>query len=223
MSGDELHDEIDPSALSELPIFPLEDVVLFPGAVLPLHIFEPRYREMTRDAMDSHQLLAMTRLRDDDDDSDSPPVHEIAGLGRIVACRETDDGRYYLLVRGLARVRIEEELPLDRAYRRVRAVLLEDAATDQPQVLTATEGQLVALCDRLADVLGDDGDKLRELVREGDTPGSRADLVTAALIADPDERQRLLETLDPADRMSRVIELIARASAEIGQDPDLLN
>src|SRR5690606_30905127 len=58
-----MRDPVSQSALEALPIFPLPDVVLFPGAVLPLHIFEPRYREMTADLLAAHGLLALARLR----------------------------------------------------------------------------------------------------------------------------------------------------------------
>lgn len=211
---------ISDAALDDLPIFPLDDVVLLPGALLPLHIFEDRYREMTRDALEGHQLLCMTRIADD---SEPPDVHTVAGIGRIIAARETDDGRYYLLLRGVARVRIEEELPASRSYRRVRAVVLDGDATARPMVLTATETQLVSLCDRLAEAIGDDDGKLRELVRDAESPGERADLVCSALVSDPDERQRMLETLDPADRLDRMIELLARATSEMGNTPEMLN
>jgi Lon protease-like protein len=251
MSDADASDEVEPRALEALPIFPLPDVVLFPGAVLPLHVFEPRYREMIQDAMVGHKLIAMARILDPDveideeleealeqegvapptagtdvgDDPsapDAPAVCAVLGLGTIIANQETDDGRYYLLLRGVGRVRIEDELPLSRPYRRVRAVLLDDNATARPEAVSAADQQLVALVDRLSMALQGAGE-LSNLVREIELPGRRADAVAAALISEPDERQRLLETLDPADRLDRVIELIARATAKLTQTRDLLN
>jgi Lon protease-like protein len=209
--------DIEGAALAALPIFPLPEVVLFPGTLLPLHVFEERYRELTRDALEGHQLLAMTRLRTDHPaaDPDRPPVYPIAGIGEIQASRETEDGRYYLVLRGLARIAIREELPLERSYRRVRAALLPDLPSERPELVTACESQLISLCDRLAGALPD-ADELRDLVREARSPGERADLVAGALISDADERQSLLETLDPADRLERLIELVADALAELG-------
>lgn len=218
--ADDDRDLLTADALAALPLFPLDDVVLLPGALLPLHVFEPRYREMTRDALDGHQLVCMTRIASDDD---PPAVTPVAGVGKIIACRETDDGRYYVLLRGVARVHIDEELAPDKSYRRARVTVLDDNATGRPLVVSATEGQLVSLCDRLSDAIGDDDGRLRELVREADSPGGRADLVCSALVSDPDERQRMLETLDPADRLDRMVELLARATAEMGQTPELLN
>src|SRR5690606_38383180 len=152
----------------------------------------------------------------------SPEVCAISGLGTIIANQETDDGRYYLLLRGIGRVRIEEELPLSRPYRRVRATLLDDNSTLRPESVSGADQQLVALVDRLSVALQGAGE-LSNLVREIELPGRRADAVSAALISEPDERQRLLEMLDPADRLDRVIELIARATSKLTQTRDLLN
>ena len=212
------------AALDSLPIFPLPDVVLLPGAVLPLNVFEPRYRDMTRDALAGERLLGMARLLPgyQQDYAGRPPVHDIVGLGRIVTTNETDDGRYHLLLRGIARVRIVEELPPDHSYRRVRAEILDSERSTRPQTLTSGGEQLIAMSDRLADAV-DGASGLRNIVREAETPGACADLISAALLADPEERQRLLEMLDPADRVDRVIELLARATAELGGESDLLN
>ncbi len=213
-----------PAGLDSLPIFPLPDVVLLPGAVLPLHVFEPRYRDMTRDALAGERLLGMARLRPgyQQDYAGRPPVHDIVGLGRIVTANESEDGRYHMLLRGIARVRIVEELPPDHSYRLVRAELLDSERSARPQMLTIGGEQLIALSDRLAEAV-EGAAGLRDIVREAETPGACADLISAALLADPEERQRLLEMLDPADRVNRVIELLARATAELGGKSDLLN
>lgn len=213
--------DIDGAALAELPIFPLPDVVLFPNELMPLHVFEDRYRDMTRDILDGHGLMAMTRLRSaDHSDSEQPEVFPIAGLAKVEAARETSDGRYLLLVRGIARIAIREELPLERSYRRVRAALVPDVPSERPELVTACAQQLVALCDRLADAF-DEADELREVVRTVDTPGERADVITAAMVSDPDERQSLLETLDPADRLERLLELVAEAMVSLGVERQL--
>ncbi len=188
---------VRPAALEALPIFPLPDVVLLPGAVLPLNVFEPRYRDMTRDALAGERLLGMARLRPGHagDYDARPPVYDIVGLGRIITANKTGDGRYQMLLRGVARVRIVEELPPDQSYRLVRAVLLDSEQSSRPQLLNIGGEQLIALCDRLADsVEGAAG--LRDIVREAATPGACADLISAALLADPEERQRLLEMLE---------------------------
>src|SRR5205085_1976564 len=86
-------------------LFPLPNVVLFPQVVQPLHIFEPRYREMTADALADDRLIAMALLQPgwEADYEGRPPIHPICCLGRIFAEKHLPDGRYNLLLRGLTR------------------------------------------------------------------------------------------------------------------------
>jgi Lon protease-like protein len=102
-------------------MFPLRGVFLFPGQLLPLHVFEPRYRQMIEDMLDSAGRLVMGTIleRQDETTSAEPAVLEIAGLGEIARHERLPDGRFSVLVFGLARVRIEE-VGSDRLYRRVR-------------------------------------------------------------------------------------------------------
>ena len=86
------------------PLFPLPDVVHFPHLLLPLHIFEPRYREMVADAIEGDRLLAMALLKPGSTTTaGSPPIHNTVCLGRITANQQTEDGRYYLVLQGLSR------------------------------------------------------------------------------------------------------------------------
>ena len=211
-------DSINEAALESLPIFPLPDIVLFPGAVIPLHIFEDRYRAMTRDALSGHGLLALARLRPGGDAplSERPAIHEIAGVGSILASDALPDGRFHILLRGIGRVHIAEELEQGRPYREGRARPLCDLETCRPDKLNAGHRQLVALCDRLADCLDGDGQKLRDLVRACDKAAPCVDLIAAALVTCPDDRQTLLETLDPADRIDAVIDHVGRLIVEHG-------
>src|SRR5262245_36661305 len=107
-------------------LFPLPNVVLFPHVVQPLHIFEPRYREMTADALADDRLIAPVLLRPgwEADYEGRPAVHPILCLGRIVAEQRTPDGRYNLLLRGLSRGRIIEETASEKLYRSARVELL---------------------------------------------------------------------------------------------------
>jgi len=217
---------IDPRALEALPIFPLPHAVLFPGALLPLHVFEPRYREMTRDALAGTKLLAVARLRPgytEEEYLGNPAVYDVAGVGAIVASDELPDGRYYMVLRGMARIFIEQELNTPCAYRKVRARVLGDRAVGQDPLATNHQ-QLVALCDRLSMVVrSESGAELRQLARTSDEPGACADLVAAALIDEPDERQRLLEQLDPIIRLEHVSDFVARLIGELDPDREMLN
>ena len=106
------------TALLRVPIFPLAGALLFPRSQLPLHIFEPRYRAMTRDALASDRLIAMVQPKDA---LEPPTLFEIGCIGHIGACDELDDGRFNLVLEGLSRFRIAREAEVDTPYRQVDA------------------------------------------------------------------------------------------------------
>lgn len=107
-----------------MPIFPLAGALLFPRGQLPLHIFEPRYRTMVRDALASDRLIAMVQPKEAGsatDDRERPPVFEIGCIGRISTCEELDDGRFNIVLEGLSRFRIAREASVGTPYRQVDA------------------------------------------------------------------------------------------------------
>src|SRR3954469_13950258 len=114
------------AALDVLPVFPLPQTVLFPGALLPLHIFEPRYRVMVKDVLATNKTLAIALIREtgERDANRHPLIEPVAGVGIIIDHAELGDGRYNILLRGRARVRLEE-LPFVPPYRRARATLMQ--------------------------------------------------------------------------------------------------
>lgn len=99
-------------------MFPLPGAFLFPHQMLPLHVFEPRYRQMVDDLLDGPGRLVIGTLRTAVGDDGPPPVLPVAGLGEIVRHERLADGRFQILVLGLVRVRLAEA-PSDRLYRRV--------------------------------------------------------------------------------------------------------
>ena len=130
----------DPDPLDEFPtrfpIFPLPNVVLFPGTYLPLHIFEPRYRQMTEAALAGDAVIGMVLLRADVDPMAArAPIFAVGCAGRIVEHRRLDDGRFHLLLYGERRFRIARELESGALYRDGRS-----RAASRPGVRgTATE------------------------------------------------------------------------------------
>src|SRR5205085_10289648 len=99
--------------------FPLPNLVLFPHVVQPLHIFEPRYRQMTADALASNRLITLVLLRAgfEEESEKRPPLHDTACVGKVLGEQKLEDGRYNLLLRGVSRVRIVEEVPSVKLYR----------------------------------------------------------------------------------------------------------
>jgi hypothetical protein len=138
--------------LLRVPIFPLAGAILFPGAQLPLHIFEPRYRAMVRDALASDGLIAMIQPRDQ---NEPPALFEIGCLGRIAASDETEDGRFNIVLEGLGRFRIAREAEVTTPYRQVDADRggFDEEEDDEPLAI-AQRAELEREARRYADVLG---------------------------------------------------------------------
>lgn len=119
-----LHERFQPtfeSLPAVLPVFPLDNVIIMPGAVLPLNIFEPRYLNMIEDAFKSHHLIGMVQPRKTADMSGGEPELYTTGCaGRITSYSETADGRMLISLSGVIRFRILDELATIRGYRQVR-------------------------------------------------------------------------------------------------------
>jgi Lon protease-like protein len=99
-----------------LPVFPLSNAVVLPGGELPLNIFEPRYLNMVQDAMKTQHLIGMIQPRDD---SSVPELYNVGCAGRITRYAETSDGRIEIVLSGVCRYRVSEELKTARGYRLV--------------------------------------------------------------------------------------------------------
>jgi len=109
------------------PLFPLPKVFLYPNVVMPLHIFEPRYRQMVEDLLDRPGWLVITPIRAgfEEEAGGDPPVYPVGGLGEIVKHTQLPDGRFLITLAGLCRVRIKE-VESDRLYRQVRFETLQE-------------------------------------------------------------------------------------------------
>ncbi|HEX7006857.1 MAG TPA: LON peptidase substrate-binding domain-containing protein [Alphaproteobacteria bacterium] len=225
---DDLHDDLPNGGAMRvadlprtLPIFPLQGVLLLPRARLPLHVFEPRYLNMMRDAIAGDRIVGMIQPRraERQRPDDHPDVYETGCAGRITSFSETDDGRIFVTLTGLCRFAVVRELPLLRGYRRVvadydrfAADLDADAPTriDRPRLMTALSGYLQV------QGISADWDSINETSDER--------LVTALSMLcpfQPSEKQALLEcpTLEERGRvMTALIEmaLVGHASAPPG-------
>jgi Lon protease-like protein len=205
--------ELEERDLSELAIFPLPNVALFPGAALPLHVFEPRYRELLHEVLAGRKIMAVARLLPgfERDYEGRPPVFDVCGVGLVVNHSQRSDGRYDITLRGVARVRIVQELPPLRAFRQVRAERIRDSAAD-PALIAAWQLKLASLWERLAPHLPEQVRDLKALTRGADDASAYADRLAAAMVADPDASQQLLAEPDPAERFrlltARIQELV---------------
>lgn len=141
------------SRLLRLPIFPLPGAILFPRSQLPLHIFEPRYREMVRDAIDGHGRIGMIqphRL----DDNNKAPLYAIGCVGEIVSIEELDDGRFNIVLLGTNRFRYMRDVEVDAQYR-CAEVDVEAFDDNEPSALSIAErAEVEREARRLGDAMG---------------------------------------------------------------------
>ncbi|HLU38041.1 MAG TPA: LON peptidase substrate-binding domain-containing protein, partial [Planctomycetota bacterium] len=133
------------------PVFPLRDVFQFPGQLLPLHVFEPRYRQMIEDSLDGPGRIVIAAPRDDEPVQPSgPALPAVAGLGEIVKHHRLADGRFLVWILGLCRVRIEE-VDSDRLYRRVRYDVVEEVGPTRAEADELHAELHQAIADRVGD------------------------------------------------------------------------
>jgi Lon protease-like protein len=188
-----------------LPLFPLPGTVLFPQVFLPLHVFEPRYREMVADALNGDRLIGMVLLRPgwQQDYEGRPPVYPVGCSGVITHVDRLPDGRFNIVLRGLDRFRIVSE-DHSRTYRRGLVQTL-----DEPAVVPADRTTLRALRERLEALIGPSGGagpEGRSTAAMGDE-----DLVNALsqyLELEPVEKQALLEHDGILRRAGSLVELL---------------
>jgi Lon protease-like protein len=204
-----------------LPIFPLPGALLLPGGKLPLHIFEPRYLVMTRDALSSDRMIGMVQPNDQDSETQglvrhTAALYPIGCAGRITSFSETDDGRFLVTLTGVCRFGIDREIPTVGGYRRVvpdfarfRADLDrgETGAIDRIRLLKAMQTYLAS------QRIGLDLDAVAEVPDDM--------LVTSLAMVCPfeaKEKQALLEAADLTERSRVMTALLELGAFPVGSD-----
>ncbi|NMO17854.1 ATP-dependent protease [Pyxidicoccus fallax] len=198
-------------AASALKVFPLPSAVLFPHTVIPLHIFEPRYRALVRDALAGDRVMALGQLEPGWEGryEGRPPMQPMMCAGIIIWDEQVEEGRYNILLQGVSRVRLVSELSNDKLYREVSAEMLPDLPYQGPE-----EEQLRQAVFELAGRVPPSFAENLLPVAARATGGMLADVVASAIVPEPDRRQELLGELDIKRRLEGVLEdvgeLIAR-------------
>jgi len=183
-----------------LPLFPLPGVALFPELPLPLHIFEPRYRTMVKDALAGSRVIGIVQARPGQEGTPSP-IFSIGCAGRIEGVAELDDGRSNIVLRGISRFHIDEELPQTGPYRTARVTALMEKVLDEE-----------ALTESLARVLHEIGqidEGMSLLARTDEAPKALVVNMLAQLLPLGDlERQSLIEAPTVDDRARLLAEIL---------------
>lgn len=207
---------LEPHETTKIGLFPLPNVVLFPAQHLSLHVFEPRYRALVRDAIEHGGRLAVPRLRPGYDRQyhGAPPVYPICGVGHITEYSRLPDGRFNIVVLGLGRTRIVEELRSE-PYRVARVQALSDRVTKAPVIAETLRAELLKLVRRTAPHLAGPAQDLERRLRRATDAGEGADILAGTLIESADERQELLEELDPSRRLTTLIAHVHQLGARL--------
>jgi Lon protease-like protein len=183
-----------------IPLFPLPGVALFPELPLPLHIFEPRYLEMLKDSIAGSRFIGIIQIRPDEE-GDPRPIFSIGCAGRIEGVAELEGGRSNIVLRGVSRFRVEQELSEGRPYRMARVSPLLEKVLDEE-----------ALTQSLARVLHEIGqidEGMSLLARSDEAPKALVVNMLAQLLPLGDlERQSLIEAPTVDDRARLLAEIL---------------
>lgn len=202
-------------ACRALPLFPLPGTVLLPGSLLPLHVFEPRYRDLVNDCLRDQLPLSVCQVRPEDatDTAGSPRVFPYAGVGIIGAHQELPDGRFNVLVQPVGRIRIVSEGASGRAYRLAQVELLDDLEVDPAELLA--EGERVrGLFTPLVGRMGQVGESVARALRSL-SPDRVPEAVASVVLRSDDARQRFLAENSPLVRAAMVEEAVLMLLAEV--------
>lgn len=194
--------EMEITLPEEVAVMTLPNLTFFPQALLPLHIFEPRYRQMVKDTLASHRLFAVVGLKMDIESEveEFEPPHRVATLGIVRACQKHGDGTSNLLLQGLARVEVLQ-IVREKPYRVIRIRALsskQGAAPEENARLRKDLGKLIVTKQRLG---GPVPREFAQFLKTVDDPETFVDLAAFSLCEDLELKQKLLETLSVHRRL----------------------
>ncbi len=198
-------DELDRICQS-LPVFPLPRTALMPGEMLPLHVFEPRYRALVRHCLEGDGVFGIATLRPGYEAAyhGAPPIWPEVGVGRVARHQAFPDGRYNLVLASIGRMLVERELAGDLPYRRVAGRPVRDDLAGARAPLD----RLRVLVMQLGTVSPEAAREARRLVALDGV--EMVDALARRLIAEPDARRAYLATARVADRVAEVERRLAR-------------
>lgn len=192
-------------------LFPLPGATLFPNVMLPLHIFEPRYRCMAEDVVKTDRFIAIALLRDgweDKYEAKDCPIHDVVCLGRVVADERLQDGRYYMLMQGVCRARLIGEEQTDLPYRIGNLDPIQDIYPHEPVIdRDRRREELVSWFRQVFPKLDLDASLLGAL-EQGISLGELCDLIAHAMRPRPEDAMRLLQQVDVDQRSDLLLEML---------------
>ena len=212
--SDQVPSALDAAELESLPVFPLPRVVFFPGAFLPLHVFEERYREMVLACIQGTGAMAVARLKPGYEETydGSPDIFTIAGAGRIVDHHENSDGTHGIVLRGISRVSLVEK-DSSALFRVARAEVVPDSGQTRPSDMQT----LITCATQVAAVVRERHPEFELGIGPGDTPSRVIDTLADRFVAASDERQAILEAAELGKRCEHALSTIAELLATLAE------
>ena len=200
--------DLGPIAIpSVIPLFPLPNVVFFPRTYLPLHIFEPRYRHMVRDAAASHGMVGMVLLKEgwESDYEGRPPIFPMGAVGRMVAVQNLSDGRFNVLLQGLRRFEITDEIGIE-SYRQ-GSIELRDFAPLAAKLPPELRAEILKVVGNFL-LSQEDGMALTNFLKQPVDDEALVHNLSFGLDFTPLEKQFLLEAETVVQQARRLLELL---------------
>jgi Lon protease-like protein len=198
-----------------VPVFPLPEVVLFPRTILPLHIFEPRYREMMQDALLGDRVISVALLKPNYAPlyyTHRAPIHPVVGVGQIVESEEAENGDFNLLLRGIGRARILGE-STDRSYRIAHVEPIETYTTATDEQSATLRQELFAAIRGNPALNAEVRQHWLKLAKVEVGLDELTDLIAAGVPVEAEVRQCLLVEADASSRTRMLVEQITTLAA----------
>ena len=189
-----------------LPVFPLSNFIFFPKTTVPLNIFEKRYLEMINDSMSSNRIIGMIQPKEQN--KQNPSLHKIGCAGKITSFNETDDGRYLIVLSGISRFKIVEEIQSDKLYRKFKVDFSNFSADQEISSEKINFSDLKLIFKNLKSLFDKEGYLInwKELEKQ-----DLSETLNALAMASPfslEEKQILLESKNIIERKKKLEEIL---------------
>lgn len=198
-------------------VFPLPGVVLFPGMLMPLRIFEPRYLQLLENCLEDDRRITMSNIRAENIESlqGDPDVFEVAGEGEVIHCERLPDETFRVILEGRRRVRLENECPRDDLVRIFEAQESPDIHEDQvdARLLGILEERIATWIDKR--LPASVHESVLERIETADSLGNKVDRMASLVVHVPAHRQALIETADVSRRV-KILENLTRWAGSTG-------
>ncbi len=192
---------------TKVPVMALPTAVLFPHSLLPLHIFEQRYREMLAHSLDADRMFSVALVKRGIEEAvEIDDLCPVAGVGLIRACVENENGTSNLVLQGLARVRLVEWMQ-EKPFRVARVEVAKSVIGNLVEAEALSE-KVKEFCARIEGIGVPVPPNLMDHLKQIDSPEIVSDVVAAAFVGEPFQRQKLLEAYDVCERLRLLIQIL---------------